>query len=142
MALKNYGIEIRGLVYMGFESFRFIVFVNSIILLLIITLVLKKPFRKWGFAILLIFTIVFAAIEITAPLIREKNYEAFLVEIEKQLIEQYPTNNWTLNKDIDFYSFPYDFLVEVAFEDDSSVIYGFVLDEDGKLHEYYRKEQD
>lgn len=127
---------------MEFEPFHFIVFVNCLIILLIITLLLNKALRKWGFAIMLVFTIAYAGFELMAPLIREKNYETFLVEIEKQLIEQYPSQKWTVKKDINFYSFPYDFLVEVTFEDEPNVLYGFVLDDNGKLHESYRTEQD
>lgn len=127
---------------MEYETFRYIVFVNGLIVLLIFSLLIKKALRKWGIAIVVAFTIVYVAIILTAPLIKEKKYEEFLAEVENQLAIQYPTHEWTMKKDIDFYSFPYDFLVEVSFEKESNVIYGFVLDEDGKLHEYYRQIQE
>ncbi|KGR76248.1 hypothetical protein [Ureibacillus sinduriensis] len=115
---------------MEYESFRYIVFVNGLIVLLIITLLIKKAYRKWSIAIMLAYTIVYAAIIITAPLIKEKKYEEFLAEVENQLAIRYPTEEWTMKKDINFYSFPYDFLVEVSFQEEPNVIYGFVLDEE------------
>ena len=124
---------------MEFNSFRLIVFLVALIVLLIITLLLKKNWRKWGYVALLALTIAYAALEITVPMIREQNYESFLVEVENQLNEQYPTQNWTLKKDINLYSFPYDFAVEVIFENEPNVSYQYTI-EDGKLHEYVRTE--
>ena len=72
-------------------------------------------------------------------MIRAHNYESFLVEVENKLNEQYPNQKWTMNKDINLYSFPYDFAVEVIFENDPNVSYQYTL-EDGKLHEYARME--
>lgn len=122
------------------ESFRLVVFINILIVLSIITFILKRKFRKWGYAMMAACMIFYAAIEVAAPMIREKNYESFLVEVEKQLIEQYPEKKWTINQDINLYSFPYDFSVEVIFDNEPNVAYQYTLEKDGKLHEYLRTE--
>lgn len=125
---------------MEIESFRLVVFINVLIVLLIITFLLKRKLRKWGYAMMIACMVFYAAIEIITPMIREKNYESFLVEVEKQLIEQYPEKKWTMNQDINLYSFPYDFSVEVIFENEPNVTYQYTLEKDGKLHEYLRTE--
>ncbi|PYF08384.1 hypothetical protein [Ureibacillus chungkukjangi] len=124
---------------MEFNAFRLIVFIIALIALFIVALLLKKNWRKWSYIAILALLIAYAAVEITAPMIRAHNYESFLIKVENKLNEQYPNQKWTMNKDINLYSFPYDFAVEVIFENDPNVSYQYTL-EDGKLHEYARME--
>lgn len=124
---------------MDFDNTRLIIFINGIIILFMITLFLKNTFRKLIYGVMVAIIVFYCVIEIALPFKRENQYETFISDIKQELTSKFPAKSWTLYEVDKATSFPYEYSVEVVFEDEPNIIYGFVL-ENGKLHQFYKNE--